>query len=143
MSIFATLYATEPASPRDALRMAFPGATVIEDTPPRVTTTGVDASSWVPPQPNFHEELIGFTPAVVVYFVLDKSDTATARRDLSAAVRSFLRSSRGDVVLCYLDDPILKRDASGACYQSAHGEFVEGPEWREVSRVEIPRDQAG
>jgi hypothetical protein len=141
MSIFATLYATEPATPREALRMAFPGSDIVDGTPPRVTTPGVDASSWVPSPPSFHEELIGFAPAVLVYFVLDKFDTVTARRDLSAAVRSFLRSSRGDVVLCYLDDPILKRDAGGSWYKSSYDDFVDGQEWVEVPRVEIPRDE--
>lgn len=140
MSIFATLYAAEPPDPEEALRMAFPRSAITEGAPLRVTTPGVDASSWVPPQPNFHEELIGFAPAVLVYFALDKSDTAAARQDLSAAVRSFLGASRGDVVLCYLDVPILKRDAGGAYYKSSYGDFVSGPEWMEVDRIEIPRD---
>ena len=121
--------------------MAFPGSVITEGDPPRVATPSVNASSWAPSQPNFHEELIGLTPAVLIYFVIDKSDTVMARNELSAAVRSFLGTSRGDVVVCYLDAPILKRDAGGACYKSSYSDFVGGGEWVEVEQIEIPRDK--
>jgi hypothetical protein len=141
MSIFATLYATEPTDPREALRMAFPVATIIEDDLFRVTTSYMNASSKTPSHPNFHEELIGFDPAILIYFILDKADTFMARQDLSAAVRSFLGSSHGDVVVCYFDFPILKRDAQGSYYKTSYEDFANEGEWMGVDRIDIPRDK--
>lgn len=141
MSLFAILYSTDPTTPDGALSAAFPEqATQSGSDLVRVQTDALDAMASRRPRPNFDLELFGFEPAVSIYFAIDKEHSMDARPQLAAAVRNFLLSTRGDVVVMYLDVLVLKRLAGTAVCATAYSDLVpdDGRDWAIVSELAQP-----
>jgi len=141
MSIFATLHATAPTSPRDALALAFPVDAIPAQAPFRVAVEGLEATALKPGKPNFLRADFGFDPAVSVHVALDKTALVAARTQLASLVRAFLRGSRGHLVLLYIDTPVVKRDASGAWVKRGYEDLVGAEGFQVVDEVSIPREE--
>jgi hypothetical protein len=137
MSIFATLHATEPLHPRDAL--AFPATAIPQRPPFTVTVAGLQATALTPSKPNFLAADLGFDPAISLHLTLDKTALDAARTQLARAVRAFLRGSRGDLVALYIDTPVLKARRDGCVGQArVRGSGCSGG-FEVVDQVRIPR----
>lgn len=139
MSLFAILYATNPSTPEAALAAALPGHEVQTDRDrSRVETDVLDVSAMRQTRPNFDLELFGFEPAISIYFAIDKWRSTEARQQLAAAVRNFLSSTPGDVVVTYLDTIVLKRLGETAVCASAYADMLPhgGTGWTTVPELE-------
>ena len=139
MSVFATLHATEPANPREALSLAFPLTAIPQRPPFTVTIAGVQASAVPPSTPNFLADDLGFDPAISLHLTLDKTALHAARTQLARAIRAFLRGSRGDLVVLYIDTPVVKRDATGAWVKRGYEDLAGAEGFEVVDTVSIPR----
>lgn len=115
MSLFSSLYVagvSDPAVVLSALRL--------EDS----ERTGLSAVAAPVKRPHFLDEEYGIDPAVAVHFTLDKGRSAHARESLARVVREYLARTTDDVLLMYLDFPVVRR--IGQLREVAHGyeEFV-------------------
>lgn len=141
MSIFATLHATAPVSPRDALALAFPVQAIPERPPFKIAVDGLEATATKPKKPNFLADDFGFDPAISLHLALDKTALDAARMQLADAVRAFLRGSRGELVVLYIDTPIVKRDPTGAWVKRGYEDLVGAEGFEVVDEVRIPREE--
>jgi hypothetical protein len=141
MSLFAILYAANPPTPEGAIGAAFPGQVVqAGSSPSRVQTDALEAVASRRPRPNFDLELLGFEPAVSIYFAIDKDHSVEARQQLAAAVRNFLLGTKGDVTVMYLDTLVLKRLAETAVCATSYSDLIpdDGRHWLIVPELPQP-----
>ena len=127
MSISATLHSAEES-------VAAPAVAMLRSYESDLLSIAVA----VMPRPHFIGDDYGVDPNVLVHFVLDKDRGSQSRAALAQAVRTFLAVTETDVVVMYIDAPILRR--AGGTRQVAPGyeEFVpDVSEWR-VSSFETP-----
>ena len=89
-----------------------------------IATARIHAVSRVPSKPDFTSEVYGIDPTHVVFFSLDKADTAASRTELARAIRSFLSSSDADAVVTYTDVPVVRRIGEERNFAEAYRDFV-------------------
>ena len=139
MSLFSILHAVEPSSPEAALAAAFPGAAVTSESPlAYVTKEALHATARRSERTPFDLEVIGIHPNVSIYFALDKFRSAEARETLVTAVRNFLSTTHGDVVVKYLDDTIIKRIGTASICVTRYADMlpVGNADWTIVPEIE-------
>ncbi|MBC7976016.1 MAG: hypothetical protein H7138_13675 [Myxococcales bacterium] len=125
MSLYSVLYATNPSTPEAAIAAAFPEHVVqVASDRSMVQTNALRASARPRTRPNFDLELLGFEPAVSIYFAIDKDRSAEARQQLAAAIRAFLDGTSGDVALTYLDTLVLKRLGDTAICAASYADML-------------------
>jgi hypothetical protein len=134
MSIFAILYTADELTPGDALGTLFPSSA---DVPERLT-----ARPSVVKRPNFILEVFGIAARTSVYFALDKRDTIAAMRTLGAAVRSFAESTTGDLLVMYIDTPVLRRAGGQREYLGRFSDFAMTG-WKSVEAIHLPGETEG
>jgi hypothetical protein len=139
MSIFATLYSAEPLNPALALAICFPTDIVVVE-PPRahVALQALHATAIFSEPSPFDLDVIGISPRVAIYFALDIHHSIAARGTLVAAVKAFLETVHGDVVVTYLDEIIVRRIASMAACVHRHAGMLPDNEdhWVIVSSID-------
>ncbi len=100
MSLFASLYVkgnVEATELLASLQIAGPAARLLSA---RMASVG---------KPHFFVEDYGIDPDVAVHFTLDKQNSAAARDALADAIRHALERMSNDVLLMYVDVPVLRR----------------------------------
>jgi len=97
MSIFASLLSAEPSPSTEAIAGL------------RAHASDLLSIAVVPmPEQHFITEDYGLEPHVLVQFTLNKEHSSQARTQLALAVREFLAASERDVLVMYLDTPIVR-----------------------------------
>ena len=132
MSLFAILYTADELSPEQAIAKLFPG----QAAPPHELSARASAIKTK----NFIREDCGVAARTQVYFTLDKERSDAARQALGAAVRAFVASTDGDMVLLYHDTAVVRR--VGAVREYSQPADFAIPGWNEVANIRLPRDAA-
>lgn len=127
MSISATLYSAEQSPSAEAIVAL------------RSHESALLSVAVVPmPKQHFITDDYGLEPHVLVQFTLHKEHSSQSRAELAVAIREFLAASERDVLVMYLDTPVLRR--AGSARQVAPGYEQFAPEvtgWL-VSSIEAP-----
>lgn len=100
MSLFASLYLrgnVEASELLASLQIAGPAERLISA---RIASVG---------RPHFFVEDYGIDPDVAVHFTLDKENSAAARSALATAIGHVLGNMSNDVLMMYVDVPVLRR----------------------------------
>jgi hypothetical protein len=141
MSLFAILYAADPPTPGGGIAIAFPGHVAhTVDHRVQVHAEAIEASASTRTKPNFDLELFGFEPVISIYFALDDERSTEARRQLAAAVSSFLRGTSGAAALMYLDVLVLTRIGQAQLCATAYTDMIpdEASGWTIVPSLPQP-----
>lgn len=129
MSIFASLLSAEQS----------PSSEAIEGL--RTHASDLLSIAIVPmPEQHFITEDYRLEPHVLVQFTLNKEHSSQSRTELALAVREFLAASERDVLVMYIDTPIIRR--AGDARQVAPGYEQFAPEdagWL-VSSIDAPAE---
>ena len=132
MSLFAILYSADDLTPEQVIGQLFPDGTL----PPEL-----DVSVGLVKPKNYILQDVGVPARVEVYFTLDKERAGAARRAPGAAVRAFVGTTTGDLVLMYYETPVVRRSRTSRDYARDYSDLdIQG--WTPVDEIRLPRDEA-
>lgn len=95
-------------------------------------------SARVPRNPHFHVELYGLDTNVSVNFRLDKTRLIEARAAIAELIRRHLETTTDDVVVVYIDMPIVKRVGTLHLCNDRYRDFVPtGQPWTYLPVIEL------